>query len=570
MDVTDQDVLSVFGENHSASFVVPEYQRGYDWSEDNWRKLWQDIQNIGGRIDEHFLGTLILLKKGENNIEIVDGQQRLVTISIMIMAIRDLSDHDPDRKLDLVLSTISKDDRRIEYKTDEDDTAYEKLHSGDFDELDAQSNLKKGYKYFRRKINETYPDNPESLSEKIENLTVVRTLLHDPVKAYPIFQAQNDRGEDVEPHILARSRVFGAADRESDINKHRVTGMWKNNIEGELKRNLENPRYRYKDLRIRRPMTHILANSDVPTQTNIDKGDLYGVFETVVNSFEGIDEFVEWFYEETKLYMDTLTCSKYDLKGEGLSTKETRQLLYFNLSNTQAELLSLAIHKIVDENEEGLRHQCFKLAAVLGMRLELANYTATDKSKPIYVAASRVINEAEDGSGIKDILRDIIKNAENMPTDEEIRGALIDSDMYYTNQYQYRTEIKFSSLEEQRTNVRQPLHLENLVVDHIAPKKTFEDDTYTKWREGIDEEEFENRKHQLGNLILIDAERHKQLAYEESPEIKMSRLENVDMALADDVAERYHDAGKQWTDEQIDNRTEHLTEELIRRWSLPI
>jgi hypothetical protein len=346
--------------------------------------------------------------------------------------------------------------------------------------------------------------------------------------------------------------------------------MWKHNIEGKLKRRLGSPRYRRENLTIRRPMTHILANSDVPTATNIDKSDLYGVFETVVNSFDGIEEFVEWFREETEQYLNTLTCSKYDIQGRKLADDERRQVLYFNLSNTQAELLSLAIYKTVDEDERGLQKQCFKLAAVLGMRLQLANYTATDKSKPIYAAASEVIQNAEDGSDIKDILRHHIKYAENMPSDDEIRGYLTNEDLYYTNQYQYRTEIKFSSLEEQQTNVRQPLNLNSLVVDHIAPRRTFEKDEYKNWREGITEEEFEDRKHNLGNLILMDEDTHQNLRYEESPSVKMSRLRNVDIELANDVADRYEAAGERWTDEQIDNRTEHLVEELIRRWSLPV
>jgi hypothetical protein len=268
--------------------------------------------------------------------------------------------------------------------------------------------------------------------------------------------------------------------------------------------------------------------------------------------------------------LDTLTCSKYDLQGRHLSNKEKRELLYFNLSNTQAELLSLAIYKTVDGENQGLRKQCFKLAAVLGMRLELANYTATDKSKPIYAAVSEVIQNAEDGTDIKEILRDKIKYAENMPSDEEMRGYLTSADLYYTNQYQYRTEIKFSSLEEQQTKVRQPLELNTLVVDHIAPRNTFEDDEYRDWREGIDQEEFEDRKHSLGNLILIDEETHKDLRYEKSPGTKMGKLRNVDIELANDVSDRYVNSGEEWTDEQIDNRTEHLANELIRRWSLPV
>ncbi len=61
MDVTDQDMTSLFGQYITDQFEIPDYQRGYDWSRDDWSKLWQDIQNIGDRADEHFFGTIIIL-----------------------------------------------------------------------------------------------------------------------------------------------------------------------------------------------------------------------------------------------------------------------------------------------------------------------------------------------------------------------------------------------------------------------------------------------------------------------------------------------------------------------------
>lgn len=73
-----------------AKFEVPDYQRGYEWSKKEFEDLWLDIQRVGSNVDQHYLGNIILLEKQRGQVyEIVDGQQRMVTVSLLVMAIRD-------------------------------------------------------------------------------------------------------------------------------------------------------------------------------------------------------------------------------------------------------------------------------------------------------------------------------------------------------------------------------------------------------------------------------------------------------------------------------------------------
>jgi uncharacterized protein with ParB-like and HNH nuclease domain len=82
-------------DEHNGVFRVPPYQRGYEWENDEWRDLWLDLNRIEQQGGTHFLGNVILLyKDNENAFEIVDGQQRITTISILLMAIRDSSNWD--------------------------------------------------------------------------------------------------------------------------------------------------------------------------------------------------------------------------------------------------------------------------------------------------------------------------------------------------------------------------------------------------------------------------------------------------------------------------------------------
>ena len=69
---------------------MPPYQRGYEWGKKEFQDLWLDLQRLGDTTNQHYLGNIILLEKNSSELfEIVDGQQRMVTISLFLMAIRD-------------------------------------------------------------------------------------------------------------------------------------------------------------------------------------------------------------------------------------------------------------------------------------------------------------------------------------------------------------------------------------------------------------------------------------------------------------------------------------------------
>ena len=83
----------------SARFVVPAYQRSYAWGKKQWEDLWSDLISLPERGDgddtEHYLGTIVLLRKGrqitsrgrvEPVFEVVDGQQRLVSLLLLAAA----------------------------------------------------------------------------------------------------------------------------------------------------------------------------------------------------------------------------------------------------------------------------------------------------------------------------------------------------------------------------------------------------------------------------------------------------------------------------------------------------
>ncbi len=129
-------LLGFFEESQNNQFVIPIYQRVYSWKKEQCEQLWDDIIKIGGndKMNGHFIGSILYVRVDDTHsspLLIIDGQQRLTTITLLFIALRDhLSDEvkilekfsrekiesylinnnkDGDKKFRLILSESDKD-----------------------------------------------------------------------------------------------------------------------------------------------------------------------------------------------------------------------------------------------------------------------------------------------------------------------------------------------------------------------------------------------------------------------------------------------------------------------------
>ena len=78
-----------FGElfTNGRTFAVPRFQRNYKWDEDQWEELWEDLIAAAENDKEHYMGAIVLkTHETRKHFEIIDGQQRLVTLTLLILA----------------------------------------------------------------------------------------------------------------------------------------------------------------------------------------------------------------------------------------------------------------------------------------------------------------------------------------------------------------------------------------------------------------------------------------------------------------------------------------------------
>ncbi len=71
------------------TYRIPRFQRDYSWAEEEWEDLWLDL--LGTLLPEgepaHYMGYLVLQSSDDKTFEVIDGQQRLTTVSIIVLAV---------------------------------------------------------------------------------------------------------------------------------------------------------------------------------------------------------------------------------------------------------------------------------------------------------------------------------------------------------------------------------------------------------------------------------------------------------------------------------------------------
>src|SRR5438067_753496 len=101
MEAYNKSISGVFSSGGAIHYILPHFQREYIWDEQQWRTLIDDLIAIYNDSQdekelEHFLGSVVVVDDGIKNgtipaLKLVDGQQRLITISLLLCVLRELS-----------------------------------------------------------------------------------------------------------------------------------------------------------------------------------------------------------------------------------------------------------------------------------------------------------------------------------------------------------------------------------------------------------------------------------------------------------------------------------------------
>lgn len=228
-DTENRSIHDIF--SRSATYIVPRYQRSYVWKEINWKELLTDIEftikNNTHMTWSHFLGTIVLnniktKQSTDEKYEIIDGQQRLMTIYILLICIcklfNELSDADAPKRAEYIHSTyltfLTRDsNRELEIKNEVYDEVLKKLvdyASGKTEELDISgfSIIYKLFIYFYSCLEKKDFDELDSYLTKILEINIVEIISGEDEEIYNIFEVLNARGQKLRQIDLLKNHIM--------------------------------------------------------------------------------------------------------------------------------------------------------------------------------------------------------------------------------------------------------------------------------------------------------------------------------------------------------------------------
>ena len=206
-----ESYLLEFLEASKRRFIIPVYQRNYDWKKANCEQLYNDlVEVVRSNKQAHFFGSIVSYALSREEVVLIDGQQRITTVSLILIAIINaiksgaVTPEDPvlsERILeDYIVDKHHKAERKVRLKPFRDDcTAFDNLIYKPEDEYIADSKVTLNYRYFYNRIVNERLVSVDDLYEAINKLQIIDIQLEPQRGDDPqlIFESLNSTGLDL-------------------------------------------------------------------------------------------------------------------------------------------------------------------------------------------------------------------------------------------------------------------------------------------------------------------------------------------------------------------------------------
>lgn len=325
-----EEFLLRYLEGHDKRFVIPVYQRNYDWKKEQCQQLFDDILGIIRRNQKsYFIGSIVSIYDEDTSKDgeyvIIDGQQRITTLSLLLLALYALLEKGEIQSSSTTLkeqikdtylvNKYSEDDKRIRLKPVKDDNhAFLRLFDSSPEKYIQTSNITVNYLYLEERVKDAIGRGVtvDQLYDAIKRLMIVDIRLkRGEDNPQLIFESLNSTGKQLEEADLVRNFIL--MDKTPRIQEKFYEQFW-HPIE-------KNTDYRVGDF-IRDYLTY---SSGKPPR----KDKVYVEFKLYVTEKCKADEI-----KLEELLKGLLTFSKY-----------YHQFLFFN---TEAEAVNSALRRMQD------------------------------------------------------------------------------------------------------------------------------------------------------------------------------------------------------------------------------
>jgi len=566
-------IKDLFGDKYL--FEIPNFQRAFAWEKENFELLFSDIkdalqlnQENGKKFDDYepyFLGSIILWIKrlkddGSGEYAIIDGQQRLVSLAILMAVMRDLT-NDSDYRMDLQTSIYQKASKakgtsekvRIKVREKEEDFFKKHILKEDGTNLkgidksslsepkqhmvEAIDIFKNGFRNEKETVDHTLLENYiKYLLQKVV-LVVIKTS--NLASAFRLFNIINARGMPLTNADLLKSESLSVLPKEEE---RKYTKIWEDIEEDLGSEKLE-------------MLISFIRSMKLKEKA---RKSIFEEFDSKIfkkePTFKG-KYFIEYLHKVSQVYREKIEDA---IINTGRSEEET---YYYNLISLMRDFLPFndwmtAIIIFKDRFNDDSR--LFKFLKIFERKIVadwISGLSFTERLTRIY----KVIRLIEDLANPEDIFK-------NPMFDEEIRNnrgsfnnTLDDINFYGKGRTRVPKYILLRIDMERSYNQNKKIaYSGEITVEHILPRTP----TDQYWLSIFNEDERLKWTNKLGNLVLLNSRKNSQAGNKPFPQkVKDYFEKKSDFDITNEL--KTHQG---WTLKELKERHEKLTEEAIKIW----
>jgi len=547
-NLTFQELMS-----NGVKLTVPRFQRDYAWELEQWEDLWADIQSLNQE-DYHYMGYIVLQRKGQHDFVIIDGQQRLVTLSLVILAAMKHI-----KQLAIQGTETQANQERLNVLTDQFIGAKNPISLRVNSKLSLNRNNQMNYKFICSKLdtilsrglilsnklllnafsfftNKEMGNSGSEIAEFIEKLTVgmvfTKIVVQDDLNAYKVFETLNARGVQLSTPDLLKNYIFSIITINDDIPDEQVNDLdtewsW---IVTQLGEN---------------NFTDFIRYHHNFQQRFITKKELFVSIRRLVNTSKKAYDYLESLTQYAPIYAALLNHNDELWANQTEIHRNIKKYLEgLNIFNIKQPFSILMAAFIQFSSNEFIK--LVKYIYILSIRYNvICNFSPHEQEKLYSQIAVKICN----GNYLR---ASHVKNGEEFrklyPTNEEFFNAF---EFHKIPTRQYSKKIRFL-LSEIETYLGNQSDYTKTSLEHICPYNP-EQHWYEYFGEGIND--IQDR---LGNVILLEKDELKRSNFKDKKEFYLK----TPFSLAQKVAEY-----KEWNIQTLNHYQAWLAEQAVNTWS---
>lgn len=549
-----------------AHFIIPVYQRNYDWKIEQCRQLYDDLVSVAEKgLPSHFFGSIVSVSDpGGKQLDylIIDGQQRLTTVSLLMLAMHRLLEEGVVQAAQENLSSLllkkylidefASDSQKIKLKPIKDDQkAFLSLFESDAEQI-AASNLTINYTYFCDRIRRQ-EISLDALYDALCKLQIINITLNHEDDPQLIFESLNSTGLALSEGDKIRNYILmGLSLQKQDTY---YTKYW-----NEIEKNT--------DYDVSAFVRDYLS---VKQQTIPNIKNIYPSFKNYRQETQRQGQTTEDVLKDMLAYARRY----HKLIQPNVTSSGTTELDWCvyrlnRLKTTVTRPFFLEVLRLSEENqlEKTDLVQIFLQTEVYLFRRTICDLPTNALNKIFLFLHRDIVNLDGTTERYREKLTYILnskRESGRFPTDEEFRLALSQKNIYLMrgeNKKYLFERLENGGLKDGAIGVWNKLDSGGLTIEHIMPQ------TLTRgWMEDLGEDYdrvFEHWLHRLANLTLTGYNSEYQNARFQEKKTMTGGFAEGGLHI-----NRWIKNQEKWTETELEQRSAILQDEAVKLWPRP-